>query len=562
MTMIPIPFRYVQCRLRPGLLVLTLSSVLALSSCRGGQDHRMGDPPNILCLVCEDISPYLGCYGDPVALTPHLDRLAEEGIRFTRMYSVSGVCAPSRNALITGMYPTSIGGNNMRTTNRRRVENVPDSLQIPPYECTPPSYVRCFTEYLREAGYYCTNNAKEDYQFTAPRAAWDESGPTAHWRNRPEGMPFFSIFNFIRSHESQVWAWEHEPWIIHPDSVEVPPYYPDTPLIRRDIARMHSNNTIMDREVGEIIAQLEEDGLLEKTIIIFYSDHGGPLPRGKRELLESGTRVPFIVRMPGRSDGGSVVEDLCSFVDIPPTILSLAGVRIPGYMQGQAFLGRQKEAPRTHVFSARDRMDEWFDCRRAVRDRRFRYVRNYRPDLGAYMDLGFRKQMNTMQELIRRREEGTLNREQMYWFRTGKQPEELYDLENDPYELHNLAGDPEYRQTLDRLSRELDRWIGETGDQGVKYSTEKELFLSMWSGGTQPVTRPPRFRYDRGRVTLSCETEGASLAYQRNDDGFGSEHWLLCTGSIEVDPGDTLKAVAHRIGFAESAVVRFPVPVP
>jgi arylsulfatase A-like enzyme len=302
-----------------------------------------------------------------VALTPNLDRLAGEGIRFTHMYSVAGVCAPSRNALITGMYPSSIGGNNMRTTNRRRVENVPDSLQIPPYECTPPPEVRCYTEFLRAAGYYCINNAKEDYQFTAPRSAWDESSTRAHWRNRPGDQPFLAIFNFMRSHESQIWAWEQEPWIVHPDSVEVPPYFPDTPLIRRDIARMHSNNTIMDREVGEILDQLKEDGLLENTVIIFYSDHGGPLPRGKREILETGTLVPFIVRLPGGEGAGTVVDDLCSFVDIPATILSLANVKIPDYMHGQAFLGPQKSLPREFVYGARDRMDEWFDCRRSVR---------------------------------------------------------------------------------------------------------------------------------------------------------------------------------------------------
>ena len=358
------------------------------------QDQR----PNIICLVCEDISPYLGCYGDPVALTPHLDQLAEEGIRFTRMYSVSGVCAPSRNALITGMYPSGIGGNNMRTGNRRKVENVSDSLQVPPYECTPPSDVKCYTEYLRAAGYYCTNNAKEDYQFRAPKSAWDESSSRAHWRNRPGDQPFFAIFNFMRSHESQVWAWEQEPWIIHPDSVEVPPYYPDTPLVRRDLARMHSNNTIMDREVGEIIAQLVEDGLLENTIVIFYSDHGGPLPRGKREVLETGTLVPFIVRFPGKEHAGLVKDELCSFVDIPATILSLAGVQLPAYMQGRAFLGDQKSEPRKYIFSARDRMDEWFDCRRAVRDEQYRYIRNYRPDLGAYLDLGCLSSMNTMKE--------------------------------------------------------------------------------------------------------------------------------------------------------------------
>ena len=519
-----------------------------------------GHPPNILCIVCEDISPFLGCYGDPVAKTPRIDHLAAEGVRYSRMYSVSGVCAPSRNALITGMYPGSIGGNNMRTTNKRRVENVADSLQIGPYECTPPPYVRCYTEYLREAGYYCTNNSKEDYQFTAPRSAWDESSSRAHWRNRPGGMPFFSIFNLMRSHESQIWAWEQEPWIIHPDSVEVPPYLPDTPPVRRDIARMHSNNAIMDREVGELIDQLEADGLLDSTIIIFYSDHGGPLPRGKREILETGTRVPFIIRFPGNKDAGTVVDDLCSFVDIPATILSLAGVRIPGTMHGQAFLGGQKAEPRGYVFGARDRMDEWFDCRRAVRDMRFRYIRNYRPDLGAYMDLDFRRNMNSMQELLRLRDEGKLNGEQMYWFREEKQEEELYDLEMDPFELNNLASDPAYGEELERLRNVLDDWIIRIDDRGVKFRTEKELMLDMWPGGNQPVTEAPEFHFRDRRVEVTCGTEGASLAYQVNHRGLNPGHWFLYHQPVYLEPGDSLTVIAHRIGFRESIEAEFICP--
>jgi arylsulfatase A-like enzyme len=441
------------------------------------------------------------------------------------------------------------------------VENVPDSLQVAPYESTPPPYVKCYTEFLREAGYYCTNNAKEDYQFKAPRSAWDESSVNAHWRNRPAGQPFFSIFNFIRSHESQVWTWEHEPWIIHPDSVEVPPYYPDTPLVRRDIARMHSNNTIMDREVGEMIAQLKEDGLLDNTIIIFYSDHGGPLPRGKREVLESGTLVPFLVRFPDKKGAGTVVDELCSFVDIPATILSLAGVDTPDYMHGQAFLGDQKAIPRKYIFSARDRMDEWFDCRRAIRDERFRYVRNYRPDQGAYLDLGFRKYMNTMQELLTARDRGILNEEQAYWFRTEKATEELYDLEIDPYELKNLASDMEYKQEKERLSSLLDQWIEEIDDKGVRYRTEKELMYSMWPGGVQPETHIPTLVLTEGKVEIRCQTAGASLAYQINHQGIHPEHWWLYSGRVQVEPGDTLTAIAHRIGYMESKPAEFIVPV-
>ena len=508
--------------------------------------------PNIICIVCEDISPLLGCYGDKAALTPNLDKLAFEGIQFNNMFSVAGVCAPSRNALITGMYPSGIGGNNMRTGNIRKVANMPDSLQIPPYECTPPSFVKCYTEFLREAGYYCTNNDKEDYQFKAPKAAWDESGRKASWKNRPEGTPFFAIFNLMRTHESQVSGWLDEPEIINPETVSVPPYYPDTYDIRRDIARVYSNITIMDREVGELIDELEKENLLEETIIIFYSDHGGPLPRGKREILDSGLKVPFLIRFPEKKYAGTKVDDLCSFVDIPATILSLAGVEIPEYMDGQAFLGEQKSEPREYIFAARDRMDEWFDCRRAVRDKRFKYIRNYRPEFGAYMDIGYRKQLKSMQVLLEMRDSGTLNEAQKYWFRTTKEPEELYDLQNDPYELNNLASDPAFKNELERLRQVHLEWVKEIDDKGVKHKNEKGLFLELWPDGIQPETTSPEIIISKGLASVQSITEGASMVYQINHKGYNPRHWFLYSEPVPVNAGDTITAIAHKIGFKES----------
>jgi len=531
------------------LLILFLPGMI---SCTAKKEPAQA--PNIICIVCEDISSLLGCYGDKVALTPNLDKLASEGVRFTNMFSVAGVCAPSRNSLITGMYPSGIGGNNMRTSETRRVANMPDSLQIPPYECTPPPFVKCYTEFLRASGYYCTNNEKEDYQFKSPRAAWDESSRYATWKNRPKGAPFFAIFNLMRTHESQVNVWLDEPEIIHPDSVFVPPYYPDTYEIRRDIARVYSNITIMDREVGELIAELEKENLLDQTIIIFYSDHGGPLPRGKREILDTGLKVPFIIRFPGKEEDGTVVNDLCSFVDVPATILSLAGVKIPEYMDGQAFWGEQKSPPREYVFAARDRMDEWFDCRRAVRDTRFKYIRNYRPEFGAYLDISFRKQLKTMQVLLEMRDAGTLNEDQKYWFRTSKEPEELYDIEKDPYELRNLAADPSFASDLERMRKVHEQWVRKIDDKGVKHFTEKELLWEMWPDGIQPETLSPEIKQDEGLAKISSATEGASIVYQINHKGLNTKHWQLYSQPIALVSGDTVTAIAHRIGFKESKV--------
>ena len=514
---------------------------------RSGEEER----PNIICFVAEDISPFLACYGDPLAETPNLDKLAAEGIRFTQMHSVSGVSAPSRNALITGMYPSSIGGNNMRTSYPERA-NIPDSLRIPPYECTPPPYVKCYTEYLREAGYYCTNNAKEDYQFKVPKSAWDESSEDAHWSNRPEGRPFFAIFNFFQTHESQIWEREGEPLVIDPDSVKLPDYFPDTPEIRRDIAQMYTNINKMDREVGKMIHELEEESLMDNTIIIFYADHGGPLPRGKREILESGTRVPFIIRFPDKKDAGEQNNELWTFIDIPATILSLAQVDIPDYMHGKAFLGKQRSEPREYIYAARDRMDEWFDCRRSVRDEQYQYIRNYRTDIGAYLDIRYRKQMRTMQVLLRMRDEGTLSEEQMYWFRKKKTPEELYDLQTDPYELDNLAGDTAYHDILLRLRAAHEAWVKQIDDKGVKYRNEKELFLSMWPGGIQTETLLPEIEERGELIKLTCDTKGASIVYQINHSGYNKNHWYLYHEPIDMNEGDTLSVIAHRIGFGES----------
>lgn len=510
---------------------------------------ELGFRPNILCLVCEDISPYLGCYGDPAAYTPNIDQLAREGVRYNNVFDISGVCAPSRAALITGMYPTSFGADNMRTNWK----GLPEAKGCPPYEAVPPDGVKCYPEYMRAAGYYCTNNDKEDYQFKAPGTVWDESSRQSHWRNRPKGMPFFAIFNFMRSHESQVWAWLDEPKAIRAEDVPVPPYYPDNAVVRRDIATMYTNNTIMDREVGEILDELKADGLLDSTIVIFYSDNGGPMPRGKREIEDSGLKVPMIIRFPNKMHAGEVNDDLISFVDIPPTILSMAGIKIPDFIQGQAFWGDQKAEPRKYIYAARDRMDQCTDCRRAVRDKHYKYIRNYMPEVGAYQDITFRLAMPTMRELLRLRDEGKLNADQMYWFRKTKEPEELYDLDKDPYELHNIAGKPENADVLKRMRKVNEDWMKKIHDPGP--IPEKELVYSMWPNGIQPVTTDPVIKLENGKTTISCTTAGSSIAYQINGKGLNAKHTFLYTRPFSVKAGDVVTAQAFRIGFKPSQIV-------
>jgi len=507
--------------------------------------------PNILCITCEDISARLGSYGDTVALTPVLDRLAREGVRFTRMFSVSGVCAPSRAALITGMYPSGIGANHMRTSH----EGVPG---IRPYEVVPPPHVRPYTEYLRAAGYYTTNNSKTDYQFRPPITAWDESGREAHWKNRPENMPFFSIFNSTTTHESQVWNRTNDPVVIPPERVLLPPYYPDTLKIRWDVARAYSNVAIMDREVGELLAELEEAGLADDTIVIWYSDHGGPMPRQKRLVLDSGLHVPFIMRFPTGAHAGTVNDELVSFVDIPATILSLAGVKVPDYMQGRPFWGEQKVPPREYIYAARDRLDAQYDATRAVRDKRFKYIRNFKPEVPAYLDVQYRTQMGIMQELLRLRDEGNLDPVQARWFRQPKETEELYDTVADPHEVHDLARDPAWASEVERMSGALEAWLKRIGDDPLR--PEAELVESMWPGGVQPKTAAPSVSWADGKIEIECPTEGAAIAYQINGRGYGPDHWLLYTDPFEAASGATVTARAIRVGYAQSKTIPFTVP--
>ena len=516
-------------------------------------------PPNILWITCEDMSPHLGCYGDSIARTPTLDRLSSEGIRYTNAYSVSGVCAPGRSTLITGLYPTTIGAMHMRTMTRTAaIDQItdPELLAIPTYEAVPPTEVKCFTEFLRANGYYCSNNSKEDYQFRRPITAWDESSNSAHWRNRAPGQPFFAVFNFTVTHESQVWERAGDTLITDPMRVFIPPYYPDSPVIRRDIARHYDNIALMDDQVKNLLAQLKEDGLEDSTIVFFFSDHGDGFPRAKRWIYDSGIKVPLIIKYPDHWRSNQVTDELVSFIDFAPTVLSLAGIPVPDYMQGQAFAGSQRVESREYIFAAKDRMDPAMDNQRAVRDKRFKYIRNYMPERPYVQFLPYRDQMALMQELFRYEEEGKLNKIQALWFRKTKPEEELYDTWEDPYEVNNLADQPEYKDILEKLRHEHLKWKEETQDWGL--IPETELIKKLWPpDGVQPVTTPPEFLVEKGdnsdsiRITLSSDTEGASIGYMIDN----SQHWLLFHQPIEVKPGSTVSAQAIRIGYKPSITV-------
>ncbi|MFT4152913.1 sulfatase [Parafilimonas sp.] len=466
--------------------------------------------PNIVWITCEDISPFIGCYGDKTVKTPNIDQLAREGVRYTNVYTTAGVCAPSRSAIITGMYQTSIGTQHMRTLFPAETAK---RIGIPAYSAVIPDYVKCFPEYLRRAGYYCTNNEKQDYQFIPPVTVWDENSLAASYRNRPKEKPFFSVFNLAVTHESQLYMREKDSLFVDPSSVKVPPFYPDTKTVRRCIARNYTNIEIMDAQVGEIIRGLKEDGLYNNTIIFFFSDHGGALPWYKRELLERGIHIPLIIHFPGGANAGTSNDDLISAVDFAPTILSLAGIPVPAYMQGQAFLGEQKnKTPRKYVFAGRDRMDTEYDRVRAVKDKQFEYLYNFEPAKPHYQNIEYRLSIPMMKEIIALRDSGQLDSIPMTWFDT-KPVEELYDVKNDPDELHNLAADPAYRHKREELKGALMSWLNNTGDMGAM--PEKEMLANWWKHDTTPpLTDPPLITAAGAGVTISCATRGASVGYR------------------------------------------------
>jgi len=569
--------------------VVTFCLILLMISCNDNNKKKeavemstkvsLPERPNFLWLVTEDMSAYLPPFGDSTIVTPNLSRLAKEGVIYPNLFSTSGVCAPSRAAITTGMYPSSIGANHMRTTSYTEVTG------LPAYGAVPPPEVKMISELLRKEGYYCTNNYKTDYQFKAPKTAWNESGPYAHWRNRGEDQPFFSVVNFTETHESGLFEpyghryieqrhyqlgdrsfkWkegrmpeEETPKHISKDTkFNIPPYLPDTEIVERDMWKMYNNIAEMDSQLGAVLKQLEDDGLLENTIIFFYGDHGGTMPRQKRLIYDSGLNTPMIVRFPHKANAGSKDDRLISFVDFAPTLLSLINTEPRKYMQGQAFLGEFKaKNEREYIYAAADRFDEFTDAIRAVRNNRFKYIRNYRPEQGYYLPIDYRENIPTMQELLRLRDAGKLDSVQALWFGTTKPVHELYDCEIDPHEINNLAENPDYADTLEELSSELNNWITKIGDQ--PNLPEGELLKQLWKGEkVQPVTLQPSVDINKSSVSIACNTEGASIGYKvtMNNKKEPAE-WQVYTGPFELQDNSTLKVQAHRIGFKPSDIVK------
>ena len=525
-----------------------------------------GTPPNIVLIVAEDLSPRIGAFGDPVAQTPNIDELAQQGVRFDRVFAAAGVCAPNRSALITGVYPQSLGTQHMRTSTKG-------------YQAVPGAEVKAFPELLRKAGYVTANTAKTDYQFGEPFTIWDiNHGDFSHppdlalWRRLPGNAPFFAMINLMSTHESRLATPQTQGQgplgamvtrlvaareaavakVTDPATVQVPDYYPDVPQVRQSIAQHYDNVHFMDAQVGQVLANLRQDGLLDSTVVIWTTDHGDGLPRAKRSVYDSGLHIPLILRLPGEERAGQVDSRLISMVDLAPSVLALAGIQPPDFIQGRALLTADES--QQYVFAGRDRMDSVPDYVRAVRDQRYKYIRNYLPDLAYYRPLTFRDMFPVMQALWQGNAAGTLAPQQQFYFDAPRPAEELYDLQEDPQELVNLAGRSSHQDTLKRLSQAMDQWLADVGDTSAM--AEEDMMEAMWPGGQQPQTQPPAFLVQGQRLLLSSPTLGASIAYRVSGD---DAPWMLYSGPIPwpVSRQDHVEAKAVRYGYEESPVVTF-----
>lgn len=454
--------------------------------------------PNILWLTCEDIGPELGCYGDSYADTPNLDKLATKSLRYTSAWSNAPVCAPARTTIISGCYPTSLGGENMRS-----VVKLPPSMKMYP-------------TLLREAGYYVSNNSKKDYNLEEPVEIWNESSKKAHWRNRPEGQPFFSIFNFTITHESQIRTRPHT--AVHdPAKAPLPAYHPDTPEVRQDWAQYYDNITTMDGQAAEVLAQLEEDGLVEDTIVFFYGDHGSGMPRSKRWPYSSGLHVAMLLHVPEKYKNlappeykrGGTSDRLVGFVDLAPTLVSLTGAPPPPWMQGRAFAGAVPAEPGKYEYGFRGRMDERYDCVRTCGDGRFVYLREFMPHKIYGQHIAYMFETPTTRIWKKLYDEGKLKPPMTYFWET-KPFEELYDLQADHWETKNLAQSPDHVEKLKELRTATIDWMKRVRDVGIL----PEYEVHERSKGSTP--------YDMARTDDKYPMERVLEAALAASEGYGT----------------------------------------
>ena len=492
---------------------------------------------NILWLVCEDQSLFFSAYNDSLAKTPNIDELASKGIVYDNFYAVSPVCAPSRSSIITGMYPTTIGTQHMRAYKKNK-DSINSKTNLPFYSAVPKIKVQFFTENLRKSGYYCSNNSKEDYNMEISPLAWDESNRNAHWRNRQENQPFFSVFNFNVSHESRIWKNYKKHSLEEINKVILPPFFPNNNAIKNDFVTNYKNIEKLDIQIGKIINQLKEDGLYENTVIFFYSDHGGPFPRYKRSIYDSGLKCPLIIKWNEKTNE-TRNKQMISFIDLAPTIIELSGGKAPKNMEGVSFYNSEN---RDYIFAATDRFDEFTDRRRCIRSKNFKLIFNYDTSSSIMQPVSYRKNMKTMNVLDSLNNINGLSDNLNNWYKKSKRKYELYDLKNDPYELNNLYGNMDYKNIFDELNKKLSKWIN-SSDYGNM--SEVKMLKEMWPKGVKPILNEPSISKLNNGTKINSNNLNSSVGWRNNKNG----KWEIYQENEIINPDNNFDIIVFKPGY-------------
>ena len=541
------------------------------------------DKPNVVLVLAEDMNPRIGAYGDPVAYTPNIDALAKEAVLFTHAFTMAGVSSPSRAGLITGVPAQTIGLQHMRTMSYSQ-----------PYMGVPPSYIKAYPELLRRNGYFTYVDTKTDYQFTngpynpGPFSIWSAHGSgknmsdlrvPAAWENYDlKGKPFFINLNPQITHESGMFTDKNVPaafkqfpaqwrelksaytlYKVDPANIPIDPYWKDSPEVRQELALFYENINVMDQQVGNIIQRLKKDGLWDNTIFIFSADNGDGLPRHKREGYDSGTHVPLIIHVPdkykpqGWHARGEKDGRLISFEDLAPTILGFTHTPVPFYMKGIDY-SKDNARQREFIYSARGRMDDQYLTSYYVRSKDFQYVQNIdRTPNGAH--IVFRDVLITMATLNQAHENGQLKPEQEAWF-APRTDEELYNLHKDPKELHNIATEPTYKNTIVLFREKLEEWRNQANDMNIVPEAQMVKDL-LDEHGNPRVTHPPVVQLNAvtHKLYIANRTTDASIGYS-----FDGKNWELYTHAFSV-PQEVKKIYvkAVRYGWKESEVSTFNI---
>lgn len=497
---------------------------ILLALCMVNFVYGQQEKPNILWITIEDTSPqFIGAYGNQDAETPHIDKLAEEGVRFTNAFSTGTVCSPSRSTIITGVRTYEMG-----TGNHRSNYPIPDHIKGFPY-------------YLQQQGYYTTNNSKTDYNVGDAKAftkeAWDESSNKAGWWNREQGQPFFAVFNFMDSHQSRTMTWPYSRYKknvleqlaenerISDTAFPMPPLYHDSPAMRKQFARIYNSIKYTDRKIGALLDRLEKDHLKDDTIIFFYADHGEGIPRGKTNGINLGYRVPFIVWVPEKYKdlppwgiGGVVTDELIDFEDLAPTMISLAGGKKPDHMKGRVLMGEHRSEPVDHLVLSSDRADNGIDMVRSITDGKYLYSRNYMPFMPELRYIRYFEISDIKQQMRQDLAENRLTSLQKHLFEA-RPAEYLYDIENDLWETQNLMSNPDVRPVLKRMRKQLKADILNSRD--VMFLPEYEI------ESLSQTTTPYQFRLDKGNYPINEIYKAASLSGKRGDEVAEQQSELL-----------------------------------